>query len=577
LFERARDDARAGEAFAAGGQAARAAHAFERAGRPADGARALEKALRDDDGNDGLRLELAELLSRHGRLEACVKVIQAMRSGSPERARALPLLARSLRSLGLAEAGREVEEEMLREGSVIVPPPPATAEAPVDPSAQAASPTAAPVLFGRFEVVREVAKTPHAHVHEAIDRLGGRRVAVKMLVASFQGGGRDAFMRFEREAQALRRMSHSSIVPLVGYFPDGPAMVLEWMQGGSLADMMRQGPFAPARAAEVAVSVLSALGEAHRLGILHRDVKPSNVLFDAIGTPRLSDFGAAHLGDLSTTATAGAIGTFAYMSPEQRRGQPATVTSDLYAVGALLYEMITGLPAEPQRRSPGSPGAFPQFIERAPSAFHDDLLTAHDDVLARLLSDAPDDRPSDAFEARRLIQGLPWSSRVLPREAPASKARSSRPPTDAGRLLPARDFGDGRDAPTSFFDAITERHVLVLRLDDDTLALARGFARAADTPLPLVLRASVEESVIWVARPAGRALADGEDLSAQQLARLERAVATLHEVGASHGCIDAEHVYVHEGEVGLAFPRQPPGEAPRAADLQAIEALRVRS
>ncbi len=113
---------------------------------------------------------------------------------------------------------------------------------------------------------------------------------------------------------------------------------------------------APARAVEIVCALLAALGEAHRLGILHRDVKPSNVLFDEVGAARLSDFGAAHLGDLSSTATAGAIGTFAYMSPEQRLGRPASIASDLYGVGVLLAELLTGVaPPGPVEGSPRPP------------------------------------------------------------------------------------------------------------------------------------------------------------------------------------------------------------------------------
>ena len=88
--------------------------------------------------------------------------------------------------------------------------------------------------------------------------------------------------------------------------------------------------------------MLAALGEAHRLGIIHRDIKPANVLFDEAGVTRLGDFGVAHLSDLSATATAGVIGTLGYMSPEQREGRPATVKSDLFGVGAILWEMLTG-------------------------------------------------------------------------------------------------------------------------------------------------------------------------------------------------------------------------------------------
>src|SRR6185436_12174263 len=191
---------------------------------------------------------------------------------------------------------------------------------------------------------RDVATTQHARVIEAFDRINGDLVAVKLLAGIHEGTGRDALLRFEREARALAQLRHPNVVPLRAYHPEGPAIVLAWMSGGSLADRIQEAAlaFAPARAIEIACAVLSALGEAHRLGILHRDVKPSNVLFDDVGATRLSDFGAAHLGDLSSTATAGAIGTFAYMSPEQRLGRPASLTSDLYSAGVLLAELLTG-------------------------------------------------------------------------------------------------------------------------------------------------------------------------------------------------------------------------------------------
>src|SRR5262245_1295208 len=177
------------------------------------------------------------------------------------------------------------------------------------------------------------------------------------------------------------------------------------MRGGSLADRIQEGTvaFAPARAVEICCSVLSALGEAHRLGILHRDVKPSNVLFDDVGTARLSDFGAAHLGDLSTTATAGAIGTFAYMSPEQKLGKPATLVSDLYSVGVLLTELLTGRALGP---------ATDAGLDPLPSTFHPDLGEAHDALVVRFLQEDPRRRPPDAFEGRRILQSLAWPTRV---------------------------------------------------------------------------------------------------------------------------------------------------------------------
>lgn len=559
LFEAAKLSERAAMAFESGGDAERAAAAFERAGKPADGAKALERKLREDPGNESARLALARLLARHGRSEAAVKTIQAMRAGTKERRLALPLLARSLRSLGLAEAALEVDREMEALGIPVGDAVGTDASAALGEEAKGA------IFFGRYEMVREVAKTPNARVVEATDRVDGRHVAIKMLeTSSSEGAGRDAFLRFEREARALSQLRHPSVVPLLGYFEEGPAMVLEWMTGGSLADLLKRETLAPARAAEVATAVLGALGEAHRLGILHRDVKPANVLFDGIGAPRLSDFGAAHLGDLSATATAAAIGTLVYMSPEQRVGRPATVASDIYAVGAILFEMITGDVAKPLTHG---------FEGDAPSHYHIDLGPEHDAVIAKLLAEDPAGRPHDAFEARKLIEGVKWSTRVIEHDAPASvRTRSSRPaaPDDA-RVGPMRDVGDGRDAARLRFDRWFERDVVVVPIEE--LERARGFARAGHPSLPTVLRVSQEAGEIWLSRPLGRCLADGATLTPDLAKRLEQAVAVLREKGGAHGAIDREHTYVHDGEVYLAYPRRPPAPEGAAADARALADL----
>ncbi|MCK6589326.1 MAG: serine/threonine protein kinase [Polyangiaceae bacterium] len=358
----------AAQAFVASGDARRAAACFERAGRPADGARALETALRRDAEDHEARLLLGRLLARHGRTEAAVRALQKLPPRSPERASALPLLARCFTELGLNDAATSAREEMVSlgidEGSV--------ESSPARPTGGAA------VLFGRYEVVREVASTPHARVLEAKDRITGTRVAVKIFAAAPLEAGRDAILRFEREARALAELRHPNVVPLHAYLPEGPAMALAWMAGGSLLDRSRKEPITPRRAAEIAGALLAALGEAHRLGILHRDVKPTNVLFDEVGTAFLSDFGAAHLGDLSSTATAGAIGTFAYMSPEQRLGRPATLASDLFGVGAVFYELLTGRAPEPAKGG---------LLPAPPSSVNPDLTPAHDAV--RRLRRAP--------------------------------------------------------------------------------------------------------------------------------------------------------------------------------------------
>lgn len=563
LLERAGNFLAAGPAYAVGGAPFEAALAFERGGKPAEGAKALERAITDDPLDDRLRRALAELLLRHGRTEGAVKTLQQMRPG-PERDRALPLLARSLRALGLTEAAIEVERELPADPERAAP---AQAPAEVPPPAN----TGATILFGRFEVVREVRKTPHAHLFEATDRISAKRVAVKILAASGRGVGRDAFLRFEREAKALRQLQHPTIVTLYEFLGDGPAMILEWMNGGSLADLMQREVFAPARAIEIACALLTALGQAHRVGILHRDVKPSNVLFDDVGTPKLADFGAAHLGDLSTTVTAGAIGTFAFMSPEQRLGRPATVQSDIYAVGALVYEMITGEPAEPLRASAG-------FVERPPSAYHMDLTPKHDELVAPFLAEEPEHRPADAFEARKRLESLRWPTRTVERSGPRSSRSSARPAALGGaRLAAPKDFGDGRDVPRLFFDTVAERNVIILPLEVAQTPYVRAWARVCHPSLAAVLRASAADGQVWVEAPRGRCLADlGAELSPSAIGDVRHALAMLHAAGGAHGSLDREHLYFNDAGVFIAFSRafaEEESSANPTDDLRALEVL----
>ncbi|AUX26650.1 uncharacterized protein SOCEGT47_072200 [Sorangium cellulosum] len=572
LFAALGAHAAAAEAFTAAQDARRAAESFERAGRPADGARVLEAALRRRPEDAAAWLALGELLARHGRTEAAVRALQQLPPSAPERARALPLLGKCLSELGLEEAARTVRDEISRlprAGEAAPPPRVDSSRRPTSRPPPAGEAPAGPLLFGRYETLREITATPHARVVEARDRITAERVAVKIFTGAAFGVGRDALLRFEREARALAQLRHPNVVALRAYHPEGPAMVLAWMAGGSLIERLRGEPVAPARAVEIACALLSALGEAHRLGILHRDVKPSNVLFDEVGTAHLADFGAAHLGDLSTTATAGAIGTFAYMSPEQRMGRPATLASDLYGVGAVLAELLTGEPPAPAVRG---------RLDPAPSEAHPDLTAAHDEVVAALLAEDPAARPADAFEARRALTALAWPERPRPQRARASaRPRSSEaPPRATARLGATLEAGDGRDTEGRWRDLWLERDVLVLQLDDASLARARAFARAGHAALPAVLRVDLAEGEIWVAPPRGRALADEpRALTRGHRARLGEAIAALHAAGGAHGRIDRQHLYLHDGEITLAYPREAPGDVAEAAarDLAALREL----
>ena len=290
-------------------------------------------------------------------------------------------------------------------------------------------------LFGRYEIVREVASSPSARVLECIDGVRSERVAVKIFAGyDSRGGGRDALARFEREVRVLGTLDHPNIVPLRDYVPEGPALVLAWMGRGTLEQMIAAEPLAPARAVEIAQAVLSALGEAHRLGVIHRDIKPANVLFDDAGVTRLGDFGVAHLSDLSATATAGVIGTLGYMSPEQREGRPASVRSDLYGVGAMLWEMLTG-----ERPDAASSGAT---LRTRPSGVHRDLDTRHDTLVLSFLAADPAGRPEDAFAARRALGALKWPSTIERVAVPRVERQKSEHPTALRLALAGRRHRD---------------------------------------------------------------------------------------------------------------------------------------
>lgn len=544
LLESIGDLEAAGEVYVRAGRPSDAARVYVEAGQPAPAARVLEAALRGgaEGDPDRLRAQLGALYARHGKHQAAVRVLQQIDEGSESRRDVLGVLATSLEALGLAQARRDLDAELVRFGIAAT----ASQRERDEGGAEA-------VLFGRFRVVREVATTPHARLLEAIDQLSGERVALKILASRAGGTGRDALSRFVREARALQQLRHPNVVPLLGFIEDGPAMVLAWMGGGSLRALLDREVVSPARAAEITRAVLDALGEAHRLGILHRDIKPSNLLFDEGGAVRLADFGAAHMSDSEATVTVGAIGTVAYMSPEQRAGRQASVESDLYGVGVLFYEMLTGeLPS----------AARPASVQ----AFHPDLDERHDAVINRLIAEAPAHRFATALDARRAVERAVWATRRAKRAvaivAPGAVAAGA---VDASaRAVPPQRGGDRHDVWLG-------RDVYVLPLEKH-LARAAAFARADHPQLSTILRADPDAKEIWVEVMAGRPLSQGLSLTAEQVTDLRDALAALHRAGGAHGAVDSEHVYIHAGRARLAFPRIV-GSADPEADLVAVDSL----
>ncbi|MCB1271650.1 MAG: Stk1 family PASTA domain-containing Ser/Thr kinase [Microthrixaceae bacterium] len=261
------------------------------------------------------------------------------------------------------------------------------------------------VLGDRYELHRRLARGGMAQVYLARDSSLDRPVAIKELVPEFATD--PSFVeRFRREAQAAANLAHPNIVGVYDWgTQDGTYyIVMEYIDGPSLSQVIRRdGPLHPRRAAELTSEVAGALGFAHSRGVVHRDVKPGNVLLTGSGQSKVTDFGIARAlssAEDDLTQAGSVMGTATYFSPEQAQGLPVDPRSDLYSLGVVLYEMLTG-------RAPFT-GDTPLAIAykhvqdqpAPPSSIITDLPAGIEAIVMKLLSKRPDDRYASAEELR---------------------------------------------------------------------------------------------------------------------------------------------------------------------------------
>ena len=380
------------------------------------------------------RLALGRLLARVGRTEDAARHLQAAARIPAWQTQAWRALCGPLLALGLRGAAAELADR-LRARDPASPPTPDEIASLEEAHGEAAA-GGSGELGGRYQLRRLLGAGAVGRVYEAFDNLLGAAVALKLVAV---GGGtgdneRQAYARFAREAEAAGRLRHPNIVALADANAGAGLFVFELMIGGTLADRLAaEGPLTPAAARRLALDLLAALAAAHERGIIHRDVKPSNVFFDAAGNAKLGDFGSAHLADFGQTQTGGFFGTVAYMSPEQITGAPIGHAADLYALGATLLEALTGSPPFL------GPDLVAQHLGEAPpspSARRPGLAPAHDAVLARALAKSPAERFASALEMAEAVLAWPVDLVAAPigratraRARPEAAPRRPRPPT----------------------------------------------------------------------------------------------------------------------------------------------------
>src|SRR5512134_135626 len=203
-----------------------------------------------------------------------------------------------------------------------------------------------PEKIGIYEIKSELGRGGMATVYRAYDSRFEREVAVKVLPQELLHADPQFRLRFEREAKIIAQLEHSAIVPAydVGEADGQPYFVMRYMNGGSLSERIKAGGLSLEDAARILGAIAPGLDEAHSKGIVHRDIKPSNILFDRRGNPYISDFGIAKLSQAQAGSVTGSaiIGTPAYMSPEQAQGSGTDGRADIYALGIILFEMLTG-------------------------------------------------------------------------------------------------------------------------------------------------------------------------------------------------------------------------------------------
>lgn len=290
------------------------------------------------------------------------------------------------------------------------------------------------VIQTRYELTEVLGRGGMAEVWQAEDSHLGRPVAIKFLAPQLSSDP-EFLVRFFSEAQAVAGISHPNVVRVLdfGEYEESPFLVMECVTGGPLTDKVGE-PHEPDWAFEVVAAAARAAGAAHEKGIVHRDIKPGNILMDQDGNAKLADFGIASSGRSERlTATGAAIGSPHYISPEQASGGEATPASDVYALGIVLYELLTGVRPFEGDNITAVAIAHVDQEPAAPSTHVPEVGAAVDAIVLKCLAKDPAHRYSDGAELASALE------RFDPAVAPvvALESQDERPLLMANRKMAA--------------------------------------------------------------------------------------------------------------------------------------------
>jgi eukaryotic-like serine/threonine-protein kinase len=326
-----------------------------------------------------------------------------------------------------------------------------------------------PAKLGRYEILQPLGQGAMGCVYEARDPVIDRTVAVKTVGSLLLGSqaAEEFLERFRREARAAGRLSHPNVVPVhdmgVDEATGTPFIVMEYVDGVSLATVLKENPVLPLpQALELLEQVAAALDEAHRSGIVHRDVKPGNVFLDTRGRVKVGDFGIARLPESDLTETGVRLGTPGYLPPEVLQGEKADARGDVFALGALAYQVLTGRrpfegptreaiavqvlqsdPAEPRTLRPDLPAPVSELVMRALRRDPKGRPPHAGAFLEGLRATRPGPQPTLTTAAavpaprRRLLPWLAIAARLAAALCAAAFLVLKGPPGEATRAAPA--------------------------------------------------------------------------------------------------------------------------------------------